>query len=282
VAWVVVLVAWVLYFHFTAVLPHVAPSAESSPWWWCQAWWCFHLASCLWLFQGGTASYFSVTATPPPPLLLLLASSLGRLIDHHPCRCGRRDCACVRLIVWWCWWGDRRCSRALGTPGGSQSRSCANATRTYETCPCLRAERGSLAGALIVRGFHLQRSCTHVRPSDSGVFVRTRRPAAQVWPHSPLQVLQHVRERGASPLHVVPTPGPARAVQLLMSDMCRCVLKMDHHCRAPSLCSALLFVLTRPRFFACSCDVPCSMDLELRGAGQPPLFLSIHRLCLAL
>lgn len=59
VAWVVVLVSWVLYFHFTAVLLYTAPPASSS-WWWGQAWWCFHLASCLWLFQGGTASYFSV------------------------------------------------------------------------------------------------------------------------------------------------------------------------------------------------------------------------------
>jgi hypothetical protein len=63
VAWVVVLVSWVLYFHFTAVLPYTAPA--SSSWWWGQAWWCFHLASCLWLFQGGTASYFSV----PHPFL---------------------------------------------------------------------------------------------------------------------------------------------------------------------------------------------------------------------
>jgi hypothetical protein len=72
VAWVVVLVSWVLYFHFTAVLPYTAPArapAASSSWWWGQAWWCFHLASCLWLFQGGTASYFSV----PPPFPFIYA-----------------------------------------------------------------------------------------------------------------------------------------------------------------------------------------------------------------
>jgi len=79
VAFIVLFVSWALFFHLSTVLPNTAPSggSGSAGWgsWSQELWWAAHLLVCLWLFQGGTASYLSVRASSlacpaqPPPTL---------------------------------------------------------------------------------------------------------------------------------------------------------------------------------------------------------------------
>jgi len=69
VAFIVLFVSWALFFHLSTVLPNTAPSggSGSAGWgsWSQELWWAAHLLVCLWLFQGGTASYLSTFLSSP-------------------------------------------------------------------------------------------------------------------------------------------------------------------------------------------------------------------------